>query len=293
MSQTANTAPAINSDERRHQIWAIVITAAIAALTTAGLFFANLHYKFPPDDPEEYQKFLEEDSIMYLDNFELPTQFGDTPEAATEDTENESEPSEQEEVEEPQPPVPDVVEPENKGEVKPKSKPQVTAKEPSPQKVKEQPKDNKETGAAKKNDKKTDKPASKPEPKPTPKQEKSQASKDVENAFGGKGKQGSPAGNSPTGQLSGAPSIGGGELSGYTWEYWAREAQLYSGTITVEVTVNARGEITSAKATGGSGKLWGDQQSRRNVEALARKLRFRVPKGTTATAHGTVTYRVK
>ena len=71
----------------------------------------------------------------------------------------------------------------------------------------------------------------------------------------GGGKQGSEGGNSNQGVLAGKPGISG--LVGYTLDYWAKPVpnSKWSGRVTVRVTVNPRGQVTKATATGATGDL--------------------------------------
>ena len=117
----------------------------------------------------------------------------------------------------------------------------------------------------------------------------------MKNAFGnsggnGGGKQGSTEGNSSQGTLAGKPGVTG--LAGYTLEYWAKPVpnSKWSGRVMVRVTVDPRGKVTSAKATGATGDLASHPEVRRACEQAALKSSFSVPKNTMTEAYGTVTY---
>ena len=105
----------------------------------------------------------------------------------------------------------------------------------------------------------------------------------------GSGKAGSPNGNSTSGSLTGKPGIGG--LGGYTLENWSRPSSSLEGTITIQVKVNARGNVVSASYASGTGAAAGNQAARSSCIAAARQSSFSVPKNTTTDAVGTITYR--
>ena len=105
----------------------------------------------------------------------------------------------------------------------------------------------------------------------------------------GSGKAGSPNGNSSSGALTGKPGIGG--LGGYTLENWSRPSSSLEGTITIQVKVNARGNVVSASYASGTGAAAGNQAARNSCIAAARQSSFSVPKNTTTDAVGTITYR--
>ena len=174
--------------------------------------------------------------------------------------------------------------------------------------MKEQPKEAepKKSGPVKENEKKVEKPKAKDknaeaqETKSKNNNEQktptsSATDNRVKNAFGsgngkGGGQQGSPGGNSNQGVLAGKPGVTG--LAGYTLEYWAKPVpnSKWSGRVMVRVTVDPRGKVTSAKATGATGDLASHPEVRRACEQAALKSQFSVPKNTMTEGIGTVTY---
>jgi outer membrane biosynthesis protein TonB len=90
--------------------------------------------------------------------------------------------------------------------------------------------------------------------------------------------------------LTGKPGITG--LVGYTLDYWAKPVpnSKWSGRVNVKVTVNPRGQVVKATATGASGDLASHPEVRRACEQAALKSRFSVPKNTMTEAFGTITY---
>ena len=196
---------------------------------------------------------------------------------------------------------------EDAGEVNHKTPPLVTQKAESPHKVKEQPKEAepKKAGPTRENDKQVEKPKAKDKKaeaqetkaKNTNEQKSTSNATNnrVKNAFGnaggnGGGQQGSTGGNSNQGVLTGKPGITG--LVGYTLDYWAKPVpnSKWSGRVNVKVTVNPRGQVVKATATGASGDLASHPEVRRACEQAALKSSFSVPKNTMTEGIGAVTY---
>lgn len=90
--------------------------------------------------------------------------------------------------------------------------------------------------------------------------------------------------------LTGKPGVSG--LAGYTLEYWAKPVpnSKWNGRVSVRVTVDPRGNITSAKAVGATGDLASHAEVRRACEQAALKSKFSVPEGTKTEGIGTITY---
>ncbi|MBR6283635.1 MAG: hypothetical protein IKR25_04995 [Muribaculaceae bacterium] len=289
--------------ERKNQIAASVITLIILLLTLGLMVSCGLHYEWPPDEPTQVE--LKQDSILFGGEYVM---LGNTPE-----------PAESEQMDEPQPDTAEKMEPEpnvagddleDAGEPAKQAPEPVTAKEPSPMKVKEKPKEEKpkKTGPAVETPKPTEKQpkvkrAEESTPKPTEKQPNTKRSDNatpktdrVKDAFGkssgkGSGKQGSPDGNSDKGAVSGKPSIGG--LEGYTLAHWETTHSQHYGSVVVKVNVAPNGQVKAAHAVSGSGAAWSDVALRRRCEAAALRCRFSVPKGRTTEGIGTITYSLK
>ena len=104
----------------------------------------------------------------------------------------------------------------------------------------------------------------------------------------GSGSTGLPSGNSSTVARSVQPGIGG--LSGYTLSSWGRPSSPSEGTVTIQVKVNARGKVISAKYVSGTGAAASNSAVRRSCEAAALKSQFSVPVGVTNDALGTITW---
>lgn len=293
----------MEEDSRKNSLWALLITLLITVGTIALLLNSMLRYEQVPNSKDLTQ--LAQDSILFGGEYVM---LGNT----LEDLQNNllDDPSSEqsaspEEGDEPDIEADDL---EDAGEANQKTPPLVTQKTESPHKVKEPPKETepKKSGPTKQNDKVAEKPKAKnnnaeakeTKSKTTTEQKTSTSNatnNKVKNAFGkgngsGGGQQGSPNGNSSQGVLAGAPSIGG--LVGYTLEHWAKPVpnSKWSGTVTVKVTVNPRGQVTKATATGATGALASHPEVRRACEQAALKSSFSVPKNTMTEGIGTVTY---
>lgn len=273
-------------ENRKNKIAALLATLLLAVLTVLVLLNTYLHYEFPPKDMELAQ--LQQDSIMFGGEF---VQLGNLTEPIESDqvemeqAEPSQEQADQHEVEAED--LKDAGEP----VPKPTPKPLVTAKDESPMKVKEKPKEEKpkKTGPASttKTDTKQDQ-VKRGKETTTPKTDK------VADAFGkskatGSGKQGSPDSNADQGERRGQPGISG--LVGYTAEYWGRPHSRWTGKVNVQVRVNPRGKVIEAHAVSGSGEAWAHPEVRRSCEQAARESAFSVPKNRTSEGIGTITWR--
>lgn len=264
----------------KNKIIALIATLAVHIVALLILVFTALHYKWPPDDatlaeqkPQEEIMFGGE--FVQLGNVEQPTADDMQPSSPAEATET---------ADEPKLPGNEL---KDAGEAQERPKQLVTQTAESPVKVKKEaePKE-KPKGATKSEQSEQDKLKAQQEA------ERKKISNRVK--FGtsgstGSGKAGSPNGNSSSGALTGKPGIGG--LGGYTLENWSRPSSTLEGTITIQVKVNARGNVVSASYAGGTGAAAGNQAARSSCIAAARQSSFSVPKNTTTDAVGTITYR--
>ena len=293
----------MEDNRRKHSLWALLLTLLITVGTLALLLSFTLRYEQVPDRPDLTQ--LAQDSILFGGEFVMLGNTFDNVQNDMMDEESAEPSASPDEGDDPDIEADDM---EDAGEVNHKTPPLVTQKAESPHKVKEQPKEAepKKSGPTKPNDKVVEKPkaqnknseAQQTKSKNT-KAENTTASNAtnnrVKNAFGngngnGGGKQGSAGGNSNQGVLAGKPGISG--LVGYTLDYWAKPVpnSKWSGRVTVRVTVDPRGKVTSAKATGATGDLASHPEVRRACEQAAMKSQFSVPKNTMTEGIGTVTY---
>ena len=293
----------MEEDRRKNSLWALLLTLLITVGTLALLLSFNLRYEQVPDRLDLNQ--LAQDSILFGGEFVMLGNTLDNVQNDMMDQESADPSASPDEGDDPDIEADDL---EDAGEVNHKTPPLVTQKTESPHKVKEQPKEvePKKPGPTKPNDKVVDKPkaqnknaeAQQTKSKNTNSEQKTASNATdnrVKNAFGngsgkGGGQQGSPGGNSNQGVLAGKPGISG--LVGYTLDYWAKPVpnSKWSGRVTVRVTVDPRGKVTSAKATSATGDLASHPEVRRACEQAALKSQFSVPKNTMTEGIGTVTY---
>lgn len=292
----------MEEDRRKYSLWALLLTLLITVGTLALLLQFSLRYEQDPNLPDLTQ--LSQDSILFGGEFVMLGNTMDDVHNDMMDLEAADPSASPDEGEDPDIDADDM---EDAGEANYKTPPLVTQKTESPHKVKEQPKETepKKSGPTKENDKQVEKPKAKDknaEAKETKakntneqKAASSTTNNRVKNAFGsgngsGGGQQGSPGGNTNQGILAGKPGISG--LVGYTLEYWAKPVpnSKWSGRVNVQVTVNPRGQVIKAKATGASGDLASHPEVRRACEQAALKSSFSVPKNTMTEGIGTITY---
>ena len=293
----------MEEDRRKNSLWALLLTLLITVGTLALLLRFTLRYEQLPDRPDLTQ--LAQDSILFGGDYVM---LGNTLDNIQNDLMDQQEAENSASPEQGDDPDIDADDLEDAGEANQKTPPLVTQKTESPHKVKEQPKEAepKKSGPVKENEKKVEKPKAKDknaeaqETKSKNNNEQktptSNATENrVKNAFGsgsgkGGGQQGSASGNSNQGVLAGKPGVTG--LAGYTLEYWAKPVpnSKWSGRVMVRVTVDPRGKVTSAKATGATGDLASHPEVRRACEQAALKSQFSVPKNTMTEGIGTVTY---
>ena len=293
----------MEEDRRKHSLWALLLTLLLTVGTLALLLRFTLRYEQLPDRPDLTQ--LAQDSILFGGDYVM---LGNTLDNLQNDLMEEESAEPNASPEQGDEPDIDADDLEDAGEANQKTPPLVTQKNESPHKVKEQPKEAepKKSGPVKENEKKVEKPKAKDKKaeaqetksKNTSEQKtptSSAADNRVKNAFGsgkgqGGGQQGAASGNSSQGVLAGKPGVTG--LAGYTLEYWAKPVpnSKWSGRVMVRVTVDPRGRVTSAKATGATGDLASHPEVRRACEQAALKSQFSVPKNTMTEGIGTVTY---
>jgi len=293
----------MEDNRRKHSLWALLLTLLITVGTMALLLRYSLRYEQLPERPDMAQ--LAQDSILFGGDYVMLGNTLDNVQNDLMDQQSADPSASPEQGDEPDIDADDI---EDAGEANHKTPPVVTQKAESPHKVKEQPKETepKKSGPIKENDKNVEKPKAKDQKaeaqetksKNNSEQKKSTSSATdsrVKNAFGngngrGGGQQGSTGGTSSQGVLAGKPGVTG--LAGYTLEYWAKPVpnSKWSGRVMVRVTVDPRGKVTSAKATGATGDLASHPEVRRACEQAALKSSFSVPKNTMTEGIGTITY---
>ncbi|MGN0213700.1 MAG: hypothetical protein ACI4AH_02695 [Muribaculaceae bacterium] len=261
----------------KNKIIALIATLAVHIVALLILVFTALHYKWPPDEATLAEQKPQEE-IMFGGEF---VQLGNVQQPAADKMQPSSPAEATETADEPKLPGNEL---KDAGEAQELPKQVVTQKSESPMKVKKE--EEKPKGATKSEQSEQDKLKAQQDA------ERKKISNRVK--FGssgstGNGSAGSPNGNSSSGALTGKPGIGG--LGGYTLENWSRPSSSLEGTITIQVKVNARGNVVSASYAGGTGAAAGNQAARSSCIAAARQSSFSVPKNTTTDAVGTITYR--
>lgn len=104
------------------------------------------------------------------------------------------------------------------------------------------------------------------------------------------GKPGQPDGNSATGAASGTP---GYNLNGRTIASWKTPPGAPLGTITVAVSVDREGNVTSAVYSSGTGAAAASETARAQCVAAARGSKFSVDYNAPKTQRGTITYHFR
>lgn len=102
------------------------------------------------------------------------------------------------------------------------------------------------------------------------------------------GKEGSLNGNSDFGARNGAP---GHSLKGRTLEDWGKPTSNVDGKVVIEVRVDPRGRVISARYKSGTGSAAGSIAVRRSCEQASLKSRFSVSTETTVVQVGTITWK--
>lgn len=254
--------------------------SAIAALLTliiyAGAFVLCLFacLEFPPGGEPLPQPKPEDDAILLGGEYVM---LGDDPslalnsldEAAPDKTEADAS-TEADDLE-------------NAGEIA-EPAPVVTSKQESPMKVQEKPKPEK-TGPTKEEIAAREKAKREKEASDKIKKQMTFSGKGS-----GKGKAGSPNGNSTVGAPSGSP---GHNLAGRTIESFDKPSAQLSGEIRVRVKVNAKGQVVSAAYEGGSGPAAGNAAVRSRCVDASRRSRFSVRTDSDSDQSGVITWRFK
>lgn len=272
-------------NERKNEIIAAAITAIITLVVLLFMLFYVLPGVVVPPKEQPYVTMMEDaggDMLAKIGETPDPTESETNEQAEPETTENNSTAN-----------SPEGDEMTDAGKQAPVPPNTLTNNKPSPMKVKKSD-DTKPSGASKPNTKPNAKPANKRSQGGAT--QESETDKKMKNAFGagaGKGAtQGSPSGGSNVGDINGHGAIGSG-LVGYTRSHWGRPHSRYEGSITVKVTVNARGNVIEAKAVSGTGEAWKHADVRANCERESLKSRFSVPTNRTTNGTGTIIWRFK
>lgn len=110
------------------------------------------------------------------------------------------------------------------------------------------------------------------------------------NSGAAKGTAGSPDGNSTSGTASGTPGF---NLNGRTLASWHTPPGAPLGTITIAVTVDRQGRVTSASYHSGTGAAAASTKARSQCISAAKASRFSVDLNAPASQKGTITYHFR
>ena len=106
----------------------------------------------------------------------------------------------------------------------------------------------------------------------------------------GSGKAVSPDGNAKVGAVSGSPGF---NLKGRSLADWHTPPSGPLGTITIRVSVNRQGKVTSASYASGTGAAAASQATRQSCVNAAKLSQFSVDNDAPASQTGTITYNFK
>lgn len=261
--------------DKRHRLIALFITVLFHAIVVVALLMLYLRpvasdseRKWPPVDSSEV--LFGGEYVMVGDRQEIADNTG---EPASAETEAEAVPA------------PEAEALENAGE-EAKPAPVVSSERPSPAKVEKKATPEK-TGPTK-----AEREAA----------EKAKREQETRQAIAGKvkfgqtgtgtkaGNAGSPDGNATVGAVSGSPGF---NLKGRTLADWHRPASAPLGSITIRVSVNRQGRVTSANYLSGTGAAAASQSARQSCIQAALRSQFSVDEDAPASQTGTITYNFK
>lgn len=262
-------------DNPRSRITAIAATL-LFHLLVAGIL-ASLYLRYSPAE-EAMREWPPVDSSEVLFGGEY-VMVGDNPELA--ENGDKSAPAEADAPA----PEPQVEALENTGTPSPTPAPVVTSRQPSPAKI-ETKETTQPTGPSK---------AEREAAEKARKEEETRQAIANKVQFGksgagndGKGKAGSPDGNSDFGAASGSPGF---NLKGRTIASWDTPPRAPLGTVTIRVSVNRQGIVTDASYASGTGAAAASASTRNNCIRAARASKFSVDTDAPAVQTGTITYR--
>ncbi|MDE5786333.1 MAG: energy transducer TonB [Duncaniella sp.] len=106
----------------------------------------------------------------------------------------------------------------------------------------------------------------------------------------GAGYPGQADGNSSSGATSGTPGF---NLKGRTLAHYEHPQRGPLGTVTIRVTVNRKGAVTSARYESGTGSAAASASTRKSCEQAAMKSQFSVDEDAPSSQSGTITYNFR
>lgn len=261
--------------DRRNNLIALVCTVTFHAVLVVLLLSLYLRYSGAEDSERTWPP-VDSAEVLFGGEYVM---IGDNPELAS--THSEPAPAE---ADAPEAPSPQAEALENAGEPA-KPAPVVTSERPSPAKVKKEPVPEK-TGPTK---------AEREAAEKAKREQETRQAIASKVRFGktgtggsGKGNAGSPDGNSTVGAVSGSPGF---NLKGRSLASWHTPASAPLGTVTIRVSVNRQGKVTSASYISGTGAAAASSTVRKDCESAAMRSQFSVDNDAPASQTGTITYR--
>lgn len=293
-------------NENKNRLLSALITLLLGGAIVTTLVVSNLHYEYPPKDEkakmmQNMQDPIEFGGDEYVDIQDLLAQNNDGGAEADEPAAPEEESATTEETTE------DTSEPESgqneledQGTVNEPPQSSVTTTDDSPMKDKTQPKKDTKpqaesnvaaTETKRKGETKSNKTTNTP-PEKTASQKKAEKIVQFNNGNGSKNSSGGNAnGNNGTASITG---ISG--LQGYTEEDFKKGACPGPGTVKLKVSVGSDGSITPLEVIEVRLKENDTEERRARASSickgLAKKSKFRVPKGTASARTGYITYTI-
>lgn len=252
--------------DRKSRLWALVATVAFHVAVVVALL--SIYLTYPPAS-EETREWPPVDSAEMLFGGEY-VRIGDTPEPA--ESSESPEPAEIAEVSEPS---------ESSAPTPAAPEPVITTERPSKAKTEK-------TGPTKAEKEAAEKARREAEQRKAIQDRLKKT--DFGSKGGGEGKTGQQDGNSTSGAASGTPGF---NLRGRTLAYYEQPPRGPLGTITIRVSVNRRGEVTSAEYSSGTGSAAASTAARNHCINAARKSRFSVDENAAASQVGTITYKFR
>lgn len=263
-----------DSRNNRRHLTAILATVLFHAMVVAILVFVYLRYPGSEDNDRTWPP-VDSSEVLFGGEYVM---IGDSPQSADNSSEPAPDRSDAESA-----PSPEAEALENSGEPA-EPAPVITSKQPSPAKTEAKPKPEK-TGPSKEEREAAEKARREQEQR----QAINNKVKFGKNGTGGQGSgtPGQPDGNSTFGAVNGSP---GYNLKGRTLAQWHKPPKGPLGSITIRVSVNRQGKVTSATYLSGTGAAAASLETRRNCERAALQSQFSVDMDAAAAQTGTITY---
>ncbi|MDE6485006.1 MAG: hypothetical protein K2L14_06415 [Duncaniella sp.] len=266
-----------DSDNRKSRMWALLATVLFHAVVLVVLLSVFLRYS-PSDLSEREWPPVDSAEVLFAGEF---VRIGDDPTAADNDTSDpaaeadasatEAETADNIDSGTPAEPSP-LVSTETSSTAKTKTKPQPEVSGPSKAEIE----------AAEK--------ARREEEKRREIAERMKNTKFGSTAGSGSGNPGQADGNSTSGATSGMPGF---NLKGRSMAIYEQPPRGPLGTVTIRVTVNRKGTVTSARYESGTGSAAASAATRKNCEQAALKSQFSVAEDAPVSQSGTITYNFR